>query len=231
MLALTRSAIIRTTSLIPNAMKLGQPHQSNISRIVSSSLSHSTLNIPSQRTQHTRFFVTQIDDKSECLVTLFQQKRGDKDRTHSIVLTFPKHSAKKASEFAIFYFGIRGEWNKKFIESLFYDLDLNWFELTKKDQPNTLLGIRFSGNRHNVIEKSPKENYVPLEKEHSIRVTKKNLISGKRWYQIERDKVLQSGQDHFLVAFYNNTAFKSAKAGSTNIVCSTELEKLDGPKF
>ncbi len=176
-----------------------------------------------------RFFSSQ-KDRSECVLTLYHTDKriADSKWYDTTKVSFSKQTAKKANDIVASYFGVSQEWDKKLLESIFLDdIQLNWFEFTRVNNPDITLGIQISGDRSVVFNENPENFYVPIERPIKLSVTVRSVLVNNS-YELDYEQIRKEiARDFSIVALFNSSAFKCVTACSTNLGFARTLERLD----
>lgn len=176
-----------------------------------------------------RFFSSQ-KDRSECVLTLYHADKrvADSKWFDTTKVSFSKQTAKKANDIVAAYFCVSQEWDKKLLESIFLgDIDLNWFEFTRINNPDITLGIKIAGDRRVVFNENPESFYVPIKRPVKLSVMIKSAF-GDNSYELDYEQIKNKrSKDFSIVALFNSSTFKSVAACSTNLLFTRTLEKLD----
>lgn len=207
---------------LPSVKSSSQSSTALVSRV-------NTSRTASEPAIQSRFFSTQKDG-SECELVLYHidRRRCDRKWLDTTKISFSKQTAKKANDVVASYFGISEEWDKKLLKSIFLnDIQFNWFEFTRIDNPQISLGISITGDRSVVFNENPEEFYSPIERPIKLSVMVTNIF-GISKYELTYEKIRKErSKDFSIVALFNSNSFKSVTACSTNLGFIRTLEKFD----
>ena len=168
---------------------------------------------------------------SKCMIALYHTDKrvSDTEWCDASEVSFSKQTAKKASDLVASYFGVDQEWDKKLLKCIFLDdINFNWFEFNRTDNPDITLGVKISGDRNVVFNESPEEFYVPVERPGKLSVTVRSVM-GSNDYELDYDQIkTERDKDYSVVALFNSNSFQSITECSTNLGFSRKLERIDG---
>ncbi len=177
---------------------------------------------------------------SECEVTLYHVNNKIEDPkwfdmakiSFSRQTASSRQTAKKASDLVACYFGVRQEWDKRLLETVFLgDIQLNWFEFIRVGSPDICLGVQIAGDRSVVFNENPQESYVPMKKFDKLSATVQTAF-GDNQYELDYAKMrAESKRDLLAIALFNSTTFKVVRSCSTNMFFARTLEKFEMPVF
>ena len=172
---------------------------------------------------------------SQCSLTLYQTdtRIPDAKRSEQSKCTFSNQTAKKANDVVCAYFDVQEEWDKKLLKCIFLDdIQFDWFEFNKTNDPPITFGAEIDGNRNIVFNENPEEKYIPIED-----ITKKLSVSvksvfGNNNYELTYEQISKERNGDFsIVALYNSNSINRFTECSTNIGFARILEKTSIAKL
>ncbi len=168
---------------------------------------------------------------SKCMLTLYHMDKrvSDTKWCSAIKVSFSKETATKASDLVSSYFVVDEDWDKKLLKSIFLDdINFNWFEFSRKNNPDTILGVKISGDRRVIFNESPEEFYVPVKRLGKLSVSTK-FFTANNYDELDYDQIRERrNRDYSVVALFNSNSFQSITECSTNLGFSRKLERIDG---
>lgn len=169
-------------------------------------------------------------DPTKCEIALYYRDQRIPGDASVSRIAFSKKTAAKAEDVVNGFFRISDEWDKKLTKCIFLDdINFNWFELNRINDPHVNLGVRLYGDRHLVFHPHSErydEVYVPREKPEKVLVTVRNMAEHHE-YMLGYEQLKSREVVYSVVALFNSSSFKSFSEFSTNLLFGRKVEKID----
>lgn len=166
---------------------------------------------------------------ADCTLNLYtiDKRLSDVEGVKETAKTFTNETAHKAGKFVASYFDVKGEWDRRLMDSAILDVDYNRCFFNRKDAPYLTSGIRIDGDQKIFSNTCSHKHFEPLKQPGKVSLS----FRSERVDQDEELDYERIGKYWFrepsVVALFNSESYQRVVQCSTHPVCSRTLEKID----